>query len=163
MTLGNPASYIQHGYWNQSWLSAPFIFIQSLYRLCSTLRVSAFSLWYFQESNGKIDPDLHSLQQKNLFQDDSSQFGKKARENYVTTGHVTDVTSDYGVTSGHVTDVTFGYEDTSGRVTDVTSSYVATSISTEQQQQYSQSNDEESYYILKTNNPLLFFLRTSML
>jgi hypothetical protein len=77
---------------------------------------------------------------------------------------VTDVTSDYGVTSGHVTDVTFGYEDTSGRVTDVTSSYVATSISTEQQDpQYSQSNDEESYYILKTNNPLLFFLRTSML
>jgi hypothetical protein len=87
---------------------------------------------------------------KKLFQDDSSQFWKKARENYVTTGHVTDVTSDYGVTSGHVTDVT--------------SSYVATSITTEQQHpQYSQSNDEESYYILKTNNPLLFFLRTSML
>jgi hypothetical protein len=72
------------------------------------------------------------MRKKKLFQDDSSQFWKKARENYVTSGHVTDVTSDYGVTSGHMTDVTFGYEDTSGRVTDVTSSYVATSISTEQ-------------------------------
>ena len=81
---------------------------------------------------------------KKLFQDDSSQFWKKAREHYVTSGHVTDVTS--------------GYEDTSGRVTDVTSGYDATSISTEQQQQqYSQSNNEESYYILKTNNLMLFF------
>ena len=95
---------------------------------------------------------------KKLFQDDSSQFWKKAREHYVTSGHVTDVTSDYGVTSGHVTDVTSGYEDTSGRVTDVTSGYDATSISTEQQQQqYSQSNNEESYYILKTNNLMLLF------
>ena len=73
---------------------------------------------------------------------------KKRGENYViscdvTFGHVTDVTSGYGVTCGNVTDVTSGYDITSG--------------STEQQQrQYSQSNDDESYYILKTNNPFCF-------
>jgi hypothetical protein len=55
---------------------------------------------------------------------------KKSRENYVTSGHMTDITSGYDVNSG--------YDVTSG--------------STEQQ-----SNDEESYYILKTNNPFFCF------
>jgi hypothetical protein len=39
---------------------------------------------------------------------------KKARENYVTSCHVTNVTSTYGVTSGHVLYVTSGYDVTSG-------------------------------------------------
>jgi hypothetical protein len=54
---------------------------------------------------------------------------KKARENYVTSGHVTDVTSGYG------------------------SLPVMTSIPVAQNSSSSSSSDdEESYYILKTNN-----------
>ena len=42
-----PTSYIQHGDWNQPWLSAPFIFIQCLYRSCSTSK-SAFENFHLQ-------------------------------------------------------------------------------------------------------------------
>jgi hypothetical protein len=100
---------------------------------------------------------------------------KKARENDVTSGHVTDVTSGHAtdVTSGNVTDSSSGHV-TSGDVIsgDVTSGSTPfpklwwptgpqTSRSTDQTPnmrlpQYSHSNDEEPYYILKTNNPFLF-------